>query len=372
MSSRGSAAHGGALVLALVGLALPFGAASAQAAVQVPATDGPVSGRAAEAAAAQARIDSLTPLVEQARERARAKVQERERAERERRARTLDTLQVGPLRALVPVGEGGRARPYYEAAWAYYEPLLGGEIPPRLGSRDFVFRKPPLWRREAEVRGAVRHEVGKAISDELPAAQRGWIGNAAVGFAPAPQSLYRELVLAPSRVAERCRAGAVEACWDAMGAVPRTDPLADVRAWYTQAERRLVAGARVDPSEAWAACAQGGVPEACDAYLAERRDRVVPLGGGARASVVALALELGGEGALTRFARGVTAPPDFREAVGRTAGMDPDAVMTEWHRRVTTAAPDRAGLARGARLAALFWVLVFLGLSTRSTRWRLG
>jgi len=342
---------------------------------------------AARIQAAQARLDSLMPLFERARERALEVEEARRRAEQLRVIAGTDTIQVGPFRVVVFEGEGTEARAHFHRAWDHYGPLLGGAAPERLNGHLFgfqhalEFRPMPLpsgatdireraWRTDAAVEGAVRHAVGALLTALLPGPQRDWIGNAPLGSRPPWGRIYRELVMTSSRVSERCRLGDLAGCWSAMGAIPMDDPWAEIRGWYSEAERRQrVASSTPFRSVSWADCV-GGDTTACDLYLTSARGRAIPLPTTARASLAMFALEMGGEGSLARFSEARAEPVDFRDLIARTAGVEPDRVMAEWRRRVMDARPENAGPDEYTRLVTLLWVLLFAGLSTRSTRWR--
>jgi hypothetical protein len=349
-------------------------------------------------AAARTRLDSLMPLYERAQRRAVEAEESRREVERRRTLEGTDTLLVGQLTVVVLEGKDTEARAHFQAAWDLYGPMLDGAPARTLDGHLFgfqhelEFRPMPLpagsteilergWRREPVVRGAVRHAVGRRLTDALPAAQRSWIASTAIGFSPPFGRVYRELVLTRSRVTERCRVGDLAACWAAVGALPSDDPVGDVRAWYTEADRGTRAEAYPTRSEEWTRCV-GGDTGACDAFLSADRERAIPLSTTVRTSLVMFALERGGRGALVRLAEPIGGPSegrggespgrshDFRALLGRTARMDPDRLMAEWHSRVMAARPENAGPDEETRLLTLLWIFLFAGLSARSTRWR--
>jgi hypothetical protein len=174
-----------------------------------------------------------------------------------------------------------------------------------------------------------------------------------------------------------------------MGAIPRarvatsiremalsyqSEAAEDIRLWYGDAFDRWTT--QLD------GCVRIDSGRDCDKAITEFHDRLTPLGDLARASLVSVALEMGGRGSLARLIafRGSPTgldllkegPADHREMIARTANTDADAVMGEWLRRVRAARPDRAGENRESRLGSFLWIAVLMSLATRSTRWRLG
>lgn len=373
---------------------------------------------AEERARIQARFEALQPLADEAMERASLESQARREAARARNLAGLDTLRVGPLRVIVTEEQLDDARPHYEAAWDHYRMLLGGDGPETLPHVPLVYQRglrrtapgvtrgllarPPLWGRPGTVQASVRRSVGAGLAH---AVEPYWMWAAAepVGEMPNLEPVYRELVTSRSATTRRCLEGDLGACWIAMGATGAPDLQADVELWYTPEQRRGIVRSRYSSSANPTAveCLELAQQRACDRLMTSQvRRRAVPLGDDARAALLTVAFEMGGPGSLGRFAArlegtagwvdpaitsirqradapGVLAgggdgAEQLRHAVAAASGRPADEVMAEWHRRVTTARPDRDGEAREVRLGSLFWILVFLAFSTRSTRWRLG
>jgi hypothetical protein len=409
MSRRASAfalkpARAGFLVGMLASLVAPLGAAARQA---------PDEELALVRARAQAELLRLTPLLAEARSAWSAANTERVNAEARRVVNGTDTIQVGPLRVIVFDGEGEAARPYFENAWAHYSAMLDGDplsLPQRLFAfqHGFLRRKWYLpahvkrielvWARPAEVQRAVNDAVGRTLSPHLPQAQRRWAGST-VGQEPSFEAVYRELVLgaAPpilhcagcsghlrlprnafsaSAPLVACRQGDTDACWAAMGATGNGEIAADIALWYG------------DDFGRWIEPLGPGCGRDHDSYCEQAIsyfwEDLPPLGDASRASLISLALEMGGRGSLVRLieTRGYRTddngrrilgePIDYPEILSSAAAVGPDELMTEWLRRVQAAKPDRAGTDRDARFGAILWITLFIALAIRSTRWRLG
>lgn len=382
-------------------LALAAAATTLSPALAV-AQQGAEDGRRERIEASAARLDSLTAVYHAAQARASAQARAKVEVERTRATKGTDTLQVGPLRIVVFEGEADKARPYFEKAWEHYAPMLDGRAPAAVSDRLFAFQLgtttrpmnlppttrrvfPRIWSSRESVEGYVRRAVGQVLAEALPEPQGSWSNRQPIGFMPDLRGVYRQLVVGRSETAARCREGDLEACWSAMGATGSGDLeglIADLRLWYTPDQRRRLVEATTRPygtrgrAAEWLACVEGGQQAACDRFLVTAYSLLIPLDRHARASLAMVALDMGGDGALARFAEPVVAPSGSlsnpRDLLARTAGTDADAVMAEWLRRVAAVRPDRAGLGRGERFLAFLWILFFVALSTRSTRWRLG
>jgi hypothetical protein len=351
--------------------------------------------RAAQRARLEASIDSLSRELGDARLRAMAAQDAYDR-------RTpaivagLDTLHVGPLTVLAPEAGSERARAYFASAWAHYEPLVGGEIPGDFRERTFVYQDgwvvKPIdvarqgkwvtarpWMSSAAKEALVRTAVGDALEATLSGPQIYWAGATLLTSIPDLEAVYRHLATGLSASLRRCKAGDLEACWLGMGATDVTGlELPDGRevlhqhmeAWYTESQRRSVAVSLARTSRARDRCA--AALAGCEETLLENYEALAPLGREARSSLVGIALEMGGPGSFARFRAPLAFPPDYRQLISRTAGVDADLVMAEWHRRVIAAKPDRPRADREARVGSVLWILLFTALAARSTRWRLG
>ena len=387
MSSRSYGPLGGVLGLLI---AFAFGP-SAVAAMQQPAPT-----RDEERARIQERIDRL--------ERSIVEIQPRASAAQEAYRLTalasgtagLHTVQVGPLRIVSPPESADRARAHFERTWQHYAPLLAGTIPEELERRVFVYQdglipKPILvagqatrvptraLMSDAAIDAAVRAAVGRGLQATLVAPQVSWVGQGLLTAEPNFEGVYRQLALGPSPTLRRCHAGELDACWLAMGVTDvaglkledGSEPLRErLVLWYTEPQRRSLALSHTSFTKLRAACEAGDL-ESCDEVLLSSYEQLVPLNRDARTSLAAVAIEMGGTGSFARFREPVAFPPDYREIIARTAGVDADEIMARWHERVMAAKPDRPRADREARVGSVLWILLFMAFAARSTRWRL-
>jgi hypothetical protein len=376
------------LVLAVI-TAWCLGGPRAASAMQAP-----VPTRATERARIEARIDSLSRLAIDARDRFVEVRRASEEANRSRSASGTDTFRVGPLTVVVLDGRTQHARPYFEKAWTHYRSLLepradaaAQEFFDRLNARVFLFQdglfprqfepdRETMWittrpwvpRRVVEAK--VLSAVGVALQTALPLPQLTWVEHEMFSESPDWEASYRRLTVGLSPTLRRCKSGELESCWMAMGETGSEQMIDDLGIWYTEAQRLALGRSSARLSSQRASCEKGEL-DACDRHLLEVYGSLIPLGD-ARGSLVSVALEMGGEGALVRFAESATLPPDFRKVLANTAGTDADAVMTEWHHRALAAKPDRPRADQQARVGTLLWMLLFMAFATRSSRCRLG
>jgi len=150
----------------------------------------------------------------------------------------------------------------------------------------------------------------------------------------------------------------------------------DWSAWYSAKERKRLA-MRYTPRnvvefQLQQRCRSSGSVAHCDAFLTTRLDAWAraPMPFEARSSLLWLALEHGGAGAYDRLRAHATDTPAV--ALEAASGTEVGALLEEWLAWVRTQRPDVAGQASHSRWLALTWILLFAGLATRSTRWRLG
>jgi hypothetical protein len=364
------------LAACLLAAALPSGA---QPAPRDRAADG--------AAAARARIDSLLPLLEQA----TAAGQRRRLQERQAElaaAGKLDTVAVGPL---LVVGRGRAlddAVPLVRAAWAEYEPLLGGaagrlEGVSLLVQRDRhaalvgeLARRPRHYRIRFQssvpqpgddpdllVRGA----LNAAVFALLPGSVQRWLGDGNVAGALQHARTYRELVLRNSIGAERCLRRDVDACAALLGVA---DAGSDWAAWYTREQLQALARDRrlgVGGGE-YDRCVAAG--DACVAAFASAGGPPPPLGQHARASFLQHILPQGGAGSLERLVADSAA--DARTALTRASGGPLDSAIAAWQQAVSRARPEAYADLGRSLLVTIVWCGLLLTLALRSTRWRIG
>lgn len=99
----------------------------------------------------------------------------------------------------------------------------------------------------------------------------------------------------------------------------------------------------------------------------ERCFAAAALGGDGRATLLAEAVRLGGPGSLARV-RGVTVEAQL-EAI---AGEPLDSILASWRTRIIAARPSAYAGLGGSLLATLVWVTLLTAFALRSTRCRLG
>ena len=390
------------VTLALVALAAGAGLADeaygqqtrARAPITATPATSPAAATAVEASTPEvlrARLDSLRPLVAEAREALRAR--EARMEEQKRRAAAMetpmDTLRVGQVTVLTPTDEAGATEELFSRVWdEHFEGL--GESPALLRS-TFVFHwsdEPKAihvdgealrlvhdrWTRGTRLDDRVREAIGARMSRDLE------VGTTRVGswlranpFHAEPMGVvYRKVATTHSRATRACLAGDAQACGSALGlGTERT--AAQLRAWYTPEERRALVAGAVPQNRLWgparARCLDEGV--GCDEVLVSYPYREwAPLGADVRRSLVVYALEQGGTGAWSRLLEDPEATPS--EALAHAAGMPLGDLMAGWQARLVAHRPDTfEGLVPRSGLT-LLWTLFFAALAVRSTRWRLG
>ena len=119
----------------------------------------------------------------------------------------------------------------------------------------------------------------------------------------------------------------------------------------------------------WRPCVDDHVLQACDELL-----RAVPHGpplpGSVRGTLLAYALQQGGRGAWGRLLENPEVTPT--EALEYASAMPIGDLLSGWRAMVISARPDTYRSLVPRLALAMLWVLFFIFLTTRSTRWRLG
>jgi len=187
-------------------------------------------------------------------------------------------------------------------------------------------------------------------------------------------AVYVQLVTAPSQAARSCFLGDVARCEDALGL---GDAAMVLERWYPSAgERRaLVARPFADffnhgPSAAsLRACARGSDLD-CTELLRSLPGSVLPkpLGYDARATLVHVALRLGGRAAYRRLLANPTA--SMAERLAAAAGTGVDSLVARWRLQVMASRPATVLLPAWAFAVALGWTALFAVCGLRSSRWR--
>jgi hypothetical protein len=395
----------GALVLALAALA----------------TSGPESLQAQQTAEAlRARLDSLSPL----RTAAEVAAQERERRDLDARRRSaatvaaVDTLRVGLVTIITPVDQVDVARELFTEVWE--EDFRNFEESPSLEEARFAFQwsanRVPIFieanprgvefdsrwmTRRSSVEDDIRGAIGATLNYDLRRENleiAKWLQGDPFR-ARAMEDVYRSIATTESRATRSCLEGNVTSCRSALGLSyerlrspsrfrdPTVDEIAAfesgqverLREWYTDDERRLLVtrlgqfrfrnGARGGRAR-WGACVEEHVTATCDQLLAEVWQDWAPMPGSVRESLLAHALEVGGEGAWTRLREDPTMSPS--EALAYSAGMPLSELLEEWREAVVASRPDAYGDLIPKTALTLMWIFVFGVFAMRSERCRLG
>jgi hypothetical protein len=400
-------------VLALI--AMTFGAVAG-----LTAQSAPTAGTDREAL--RARIEQLVPLVQEANVRAAAADVRLRTAPVPSETIAQRTIYVGPLMIVARSEQADEARALFEEAWADYAPLFGssseylayavftyhrgaGEPPAAPNFRNQAFEFDFLTTRRAREE-SIRSALATGLSNALPAEVTAWVESAPIPIATDGNRarVYRDLTLAPSPTARACLTGSESECWSGMGAPAEgVDPLA---AWYSPYDQRMRVQRAVSvgsQSESLRGLCMSGSEPACSEWLTTFLpwSAIPPVPRSARASLVEFALRRGGTGALERMndefgsfqSRSAKAMgrwgrpigPNVREAAvdsGRrlrgaleaASGTDAATLMREWQASIRgySRAADPVRPSGSSRTVTIAWMLLFAGLATRSTRWRLG
>ncbi len=187
------------------------------------------------------------------------------------------------------------------------------------------------------------------------------------------QAAYVALATRPERVARRCFAEELAACSAALGLLPLGT---DLHTWYDAAEMRALVKAVTGGGQQarWPVeireCVMSQDPATCDRLLALQNPLSLPtpLGGAARGTLVALALQGGGPGAMDRLLATPTAPLTTRLA--SAAAQPYDSLLSHWRAAVGRARPEPVGPGVAPTITAFGWTALLLGLALGGTRWR--
>ena len=333
------------------------------------------------------RIDSLSVILRRAEN--VAKVADAARNEERRSLLTarVDSFQVGPFLVVARVREVNLARRYFEQAWSRYATALGAERT-SLEGRVFIFAKGDALLgldRQGSTRvttrfmprdrdRAIGRILGGVIAADLPDDLRTWVGDFFIRADPTRELelAYRSLVRTASAAATDCYDGTLDRCWDALG-LDHQDEWAT--AWYTASERRwfvrrLTLSSNPLVEGILSSCLDAEKDDACTALLVDRGAAAsIPLPPGARMTLVAHALALGGPEGYTRLITDTEAP--IKDRLARASGVSADSLISSWRAATLQARPDVHGDTKKSGWSSLIWLLILAGVSTRSTRWRL-
>jgi len=368
-----------------VGLGLAFGAL-------VPA-HGAFAHAHAQEAPLRAKLDSLRPLLEDA----RAALDAREARDIEAArlaaaaAATVDTFMVGLVTVVTPVEQAGLAREIFQIVWAEHFAVLERSraldetvvsfqwsdepVPIHVGSEDGAVELGARARRpqvEAAVRGAIASIVSRDLRRSHPDLAA-WVRGDPLRPSPL-EDAYRSVAATQSRATRGCLAGDIAACEHALDLREELDVRERLDAWYTPDERRaLVAGWSdaqrsrfVGPS--WDRCVLARAYDVCDTLLTEFRSDSSPLPGSVRETLLAYAIERGGAGAWERLLGDPEA--GVRAALVEASGMSITELLVGWQTRLVAHRPETFQDVMPAGALSLLWTLLFAAFAMRSTRWR--
>ncbi|HKJ03822.1 MAG TPA: hypothetical protein VJ997_15250 [Longimicrobiales bacterium] len=336
-------------------------------------------------------LDSLMPLLDQARKDAEA-AEEARRREIDARQPT-EALDVGLLHVLVPPGRAAPALDVIGTVWERdYAPFVDRSPALELDRIYFQwavdlqdFRPTTLrlrkveggrWRSRAYMEEEVRRVIGESLKTDLESSGiRAWpVGSVSPPLRP--ESIYRQVAVAPSRAARACVADDAFQCLVMMGLVDDGFPLDEM---YSPQERRLLVLRQANRfrafGEAVARCREGstdGCDEAIHGYVDRWQDSrwAIPVLPDVRSSLLWYALEQGGEGAWGRLLD--ADPGDPLRALEAASRLDAGALARGWRAWLVEQRPaTHAGLG-SLTLGALFWTLLLVTFAARSKRCRLG
>jgi len=342
------------------------------------------------------RMDSLRPLLAEARSAFEAEEIAADDAARLRAAETarVDTLHVGMVTIITPPDQVETARALFSEVWdeyfsaIEYSPALEAAVFPFQWSNDQVpiytednGRTVELtrWALRSRVRDQIRRTIASTINYDLSSLEAGvahWVsGDPLQGHDM--ERAYRVVATTESQATRSCLAGDIAACVSALGL--DTDQTVDkLETWYTPAERRsLVARTNYlannrKSAEEWALCTEGKVIESCDRLLRARMGGSgwTPLPGYVRETLLSYALQSGGEGAWGRLLE----HPDMEasEAMAYASALPFNELVAGWRLWLIDNRPATHEGALPKSGLALLWTLFFAALAMRSTRWRLG
>lgn len=227
----------------------------------------------------------------------------------------------------------------------------------------------------------VRTLVGSADLGNLDRGLRDWLGGPVtpwLDLKPLLGRVYVQLVTAPSQAVRRCFAGALPACRDALSL---TDTANQITRWYGPEERRYLVAtqlagfqssgflARQGREAEFHSCAAGSDAACLNLLIAFSPGATpAPLDYGARYTLLATAVTLGGQEAFSRLLA------SSKEPIGRRLAeaslVTEDSLVARWRADVLAARPKPVSLPPWGPLIAILWAGVFTGCALRSSRWR--
>lgn len=207
--------------------------------------------------------------------------------------------------------------------------------------------------------------LDNALLDYAPQPLRVWLGDSRYTGGRERETVSRALATARSGVAKRCVSGDTSAC--VTGFELTTNP--DSMRGYTRAEIRAIAARTPGVNRRiYSDCVDLGDTSQCLRYLAPRGGPPMPIPQIARASLLAFAIDRGGDGSVARLSRGAS----VEAALTAAANMDASMLIGEWQASVLAQRPAAAAGTGARGLVTLAWAGLFLAFALRSTRRRFG
>ena len=116
-------------------------------------------------------------------------------------------------------------------------------------------------------------------------------------------------------------------------------------------------------------CVDQDVVESCRNFLRSRKgeDLGPPFSVHSRRLVLAVAVDMGGDGAIGRLVR---SEGDLADRLESVAGAPLDTITARWREAVVAAAGHSVVLSRNTAAFALLWVLALGLVGVRNARWR--
>lgn len=178
--------------------------------------------------------------------------------------------------------------------------------------------------------------------------------------------IARRIATSWAGAARRCAAGAIDACaavlapFDAKGEATRYFDPADFRAVVASAHLPALGDSLY--FDARRRCVRG--EDSVCVRVIERLDLPDPFNPQVRGTLLAHAIEIGGEGALARAAE--SRDSTALEVVARIADVPADSLLASWRTRVFDALDeDRAKTGAPLLLSSLIWGVLLLAVSTK-------
>jgi hypothetical protein len=347
------------------------------------------------------QLDSLRPLLE----RAEAELQAYEAHVREvarswaSEVARVDTVRVGQVRIITPVEQVEAARNLFAEVWEHH--FASVDHSPALDEVLFTFQwsdaRVPIFtdavgphgavtvhpveydsrQSRAVVEARIRSVLALAVSMDLSGLgtdYRRWDPGNPLD-ARSLESAYRIVAMTQSQASRACLSGDIDACASAMGLGTATG-VRQIEDWYSPNERwsliaRTYAGARMGRnSNTIAACLDERSIEHCDQILVDAYRDLTPYRSDVRATLVAHALEVGGQGSWSRLRESADMTPS--EALEHASMVPAEELIASWLHRLVENRPDTYERLLPKSGLTMLWALFFAALAMRSTRWRMG